>query len=117
VNKHANTTWILVARRDRATVYSTHAPGDALKVMSEIYSPPEREQHAFAAQLALHLEVSRCRRDFDRLVLIAAPRLLDQIRAELTDQTRNLIIGELTKEPIGPDDAELRRHLASMARD
>lgn len=135
----------MVARRDNATIYGSHASGDALKVVLEIEDPRARSraigvdsdpagravdrtgddtrasseepgssepaQREFASQLALQLEVSRCRHEFDRLVLIAAPRLLGQLRAELSDHTRKLIVAELTKDRVEPDDAALRRQL------
>lgn len=145
MDKHVETTWIVVARRDDATIYSTHASGDELKVVLEIEDPrvrvssldidsdragssldrachdahasseelgsPGHVQREFAAQLALQLDVSRCRGDFDRLILVAAPKLLGQLRAELTGHTRKLIVAELSMDLVERDEAALRRHL------
>jgi protein required for attachment to host cells len=142
------TTWILIARRSSAVIFSSHGPGLPMSVVSEIgnprgrwknrdidadrpgrtfdrrgfgrhavsteESPTERIEHEFAARLAEQLDHDRALNAFDRLVLVAPPKLLGVLRDELPNPTRQLVVGELAKDLVDPTPTEVREHLAGV---
>lgn len=76
----------------------------------------ERDEHAFALELAEMLDKNRVEGVFDMLVIIAGPKLLGKLRAALTTPTRRLVKAELDKDLIDPTQEDLRKHLAGLAR-
>lgn len=79
-------------------------------------SASEHDERMFASQLADMLDKNRNAGVFDLLVLIAGPKLLGKLRAALSEPTRKLIKVELDKDLIDPTEADLRKHLAGLAR-
>ena len=65
----------------------------------------------FAKQLSTLLEDGRSHHRYGRLVLVAEPRFLGNLRAALSTQTAALITGTLDKDLGGTDTRELPRHL------
>ena len=89
--------------------------GGGRHALSKEESPVERETHEFVLRLAHELEHARQRGDFDQLALIAPPRMLGQLRAALSDQTRALVYAEITKDLDAPDGATVRKCLDERA--
>jgi protein required for attachment to host cells len=72
----------------------------------------------FARHVARAIEAGRRHRQFDRLVLIAAPRMLGLIRPHLSQPCRAMIAAEIAKDLSDVDERGLRRYLprAALAR-
>jgi protein required for attachment to host cells len=149
-NAMEKSTWILVAQRARAIIFSSDGPDEPLRMVKEIDNPRGRLQsnqidadrpgrsfdraghgrhalsteessrehveHEFVRQLATLLDRERAVGAFDRLVLVAGPRLLGFLRIALTEPTRRLVAAQLNKELIDPTPGELRDHLKDLAR-
>ena len=78
--------------------------------------PHEFEEKRFEEHVAKELDAAAQAKRFDRLIIVAPPRALGNIRNALSKHTRDLVIAEydkdLTKSSI-PDLAEhLKDHLA-----
>ncbi len=69
----------------------------------------------FARHVARAIEAGRRHRQFDRLVLIAAPRMLGLIRPHLSPPCRALIAAEITKDLSDVDERKLRKYLPRQA--
>jgi protein required for attachment to host cells len=66
------------------------------------------ERHAtaqFAREVARKIEEGRVNHDFDKLVLVAGPRMLGLLRQELPETCRGILAGEVLKDLLqyGPD--------------
>jgi protein required for attachment to host cells len=90
--------------------------GGARHALSHEESPVERIAHAFALQLAEHLERSREKGEYDQLGIIAPPRMLGYLRDALSKTTRALVYGELTKDLDEPRPADLIPYLEQLAK-
>jgi protein required for attachment to host cells len=147
---HANVTWILVARRDGATVFASNGRDRPLTVVHRIPHPDgrlrprdidtdrpgrafdrggygrhafsteensaERVEHEWAIHLARYLDNYRATNAYDRLVLIAPPKLLGSLRDALPTPTQRVVVAELTKDLIDPDGTEVRNRLEGVVR-
>jgi protein required for attachment to host cells len=82
--------------------------------LSSEESAREHVEHVFVRRLASFLEQKRCENVFDQLIIVAGPRLLGELRSELSAPTQRLVTLELNKE-IEPTESELRSHLAGLA--
>jgi len=76
--------------------------------------PHEHEQRTFHYRLAAYLGEAAKRGDFDRLVVVAPPKALGNLRAELTDAARKKIVGELNKDLTHVPIHDLAAHLGSV---
>lgn len=68
-------------------------------------STVQHELTLFAKEVARHIETSRARNEFDRLVLVAGPKMLGLLRQSLSSPTQSMLFGEISKDIIrqGPD--------------
>jgi len=89
--------------------------GGARHALSHEESPVERLAHAFALQLADHLDHAREQGEYDQLGIIAPPRMLGYLRDALSKPTRALVYGELNKDLGEPRPAELIPYLEQLA--
>lgn len=76
--------------------------------------PHQREERRFATQVARVLEAAAERRAYEKLVLVAPPRMLGDLRAEIGDGVRKRVVGEAHKELMKLPAAELERHVAEI---
>lgn len=74
----------------------------------------EFEKQQFAKQMAGHLNRSAQRKAFDRLVLVAPPKALGDLRAALDKHTANLVLAELAKDLTRVSERDLARHLENI---
>jgi protein required for attachment to host cells len=74
-------------------------------------TPHEHSAEAFARELAHELNAARTENRFARLVLVAEPRFLGLLRAELDHVTASLVVGDLSKDLAKADSGEVRRQL------
>ncbi len=72
------------------------------------------EKHKFAREMAKVLDAAAASRSFDRLILVAPPATLGDLRMELGEQTLKLVSGELPKDLTRHPDNELARHLTAV---
>lgn len=87
--------------------FSSHGPG---RSAMEPHSDPHRLlKTKFANQLAdvLAREVDR----YDRLVVVAAPVTLGDLRSALSDKVRAKIVGEVVQDLTKTPNGDLARHL------
>ena len=72
------------------------------------------EKHKFAREMAKVLDAAAANKAFDRLILIAPPATLGDLRTELGDQTRKLVSAELAKDLTRHAEQELPQHLGDV---
>lgn len=88
--------------------------GEGRHGMEPSTSPREHEVRSFAAEIAAYLERGRHEGSYDRLVLVAPPRFLGLLRAELTDACRESVIGELDKNLVQADMGTLADQVTAL---
>jgi len=104
---HAATHDIMSDRTGRT--HSSVGPG---RSAIEAHSDPHRElKKKFAHQLADALADGLQRKAYDRLVIVAAPSALGDLRAALSDQVRAKVTGELAKDLTKTPDGEVAEYL------
>jgi protein required for attachment to host cells len=79
--------------------------------MSESVSPKEHEAWKLCKELADEIETARVQERFDRLVLVAAPSFLGELRKTLSDPTARLVVAELDKNLAQMDTQDILQHL------
>ncbi|HKP23206.1 MAG TPA: host attachment protein [Dongiaceae bacterium] len=72
------------------------------------------EKHKFAREMAKVLDAAAANKAFDRLILIAPPATLGDLRTELGDATRKLVSAELAKDLTRHAEQELPQHLSDV---
>ncbi len=72
------------------------------------------EEHEFVRKIANAVEAGRLRKDFERLVLVAAPRALGDLRTFLSKPCRAMVYGELAKDLTNADARDLPMHLKNI---
>ncbi len=107
---HAPTHEIKSDREGRS--YSSVGPG---RSAIEAHSDPHRElKRKFARELADVLAQGLQRQAYDRLVIVAAPSALGDLRAAVSDQVRAKVTGEVAKDLTKTPDAEVAGHLKDV---
>lgn len=139
-------TWILVAQRAGAWIFSSRGPGSTLERINVLENPrgrlqaseidsdrsgraghgtrslprdesaTEHVEQEFVKHLSDTLDRERNAGVFDQLIIIAGPRFLGKLRDALSEPTRRLIKVELNKELIDPSVDTLRKQLDGLAR-
>ena len=129
-------TWVVVADRNRATIYAVPRGMARLRQLSELRHSrtsmgPEGDRPGtrqarnsdpapglekgqacdFAADVALHVEDARLERRFDALILVAAPAFLACLRKSLSKAARAAVIGEIGKNLVGAQRETLQEQV------
>lgn len=78
--------------------------------------PHRYEKERFARTLAERLHTGVTRREVERLVLVAPPQLLGDLRATMSAASKDAIRGELGKDLTKLSPPELQRSLADELR-
>lgn len=78
--------------------------------------PQRAELHRFVRRLAAALDEAAGAGRFHRLVLVAGPRLLGELRDALPERVRGMVTREVGKDLAGLDLPELRERLSSVLR-
>ena len=65
----------------------------------------------FARTVAHHLDAARVKKDFERLVIVAAPSFLGLLRDQLNNTCRKLVAFELNKNLTQHTPEDIRDHL------
>ena len=76
--------------------------------------PHEHEQRSFHHRIAAYLDEAAKRGDFDRLVVVAPPKALGNLRTELSGPTRAKIVGEINKDLTHVSIRDLASYLGSV---
>jgi protein required for attachment to host cells len=76
--------------------------------------PARHEAETFARSLAAALTEGRNAHAFERLVLVAEPRFLGLLRAELDAPTAAMVLGSVNHALTDAPVAELREHLKEL---
>ncbi len=61
-------------------------------------STEQHELSLFAKEVAHKIDSDRVKHEFDRLVIIAAPKMLGLLRQELPDTCKGVVAGEISKD-------------------
>lgn len=120
-----NRYWFLLVDRTGARVYQTSAAGAPLELLGLIACEPQHEAGdppavlatesvGFARQLSAWCEQARVKLDYDRLILTAAPRFLQLLRAQLTPGTGATVFATIAKDLTGVPDDQLVAHFAEV---
>ena len=129
-------TWVVVADRQCATIYTVPRGMARLRQLCELresrasaardggppgsrkawisdrtFTPAERQARSFAMQVALHVEDARLDRRFDELILVAAPTFLAYLRESLSQAARDAVIGEIPKNLAGAQQETLQEQV------
>jgi protein required for attachment to host cells len=107
---HESTHEIMSDREGRS--HASVGPG---RSAIEAHSDPHRElKKKFAHRLAEALAQGLQRKAYDRLVVVAAPSALGDLRAALPAAVRAKVTGEVAQDLTKTPDAEVARHLADV---
>ncbi|MEE8271455.1 MAG: host attachment protein [Alphaproteobacteria bacterium] len=72
------------------------------------------EKVHFASSIAERLDAAAGRGDFDRLIVIAPPAALGDLRTALDDRTRRLVTGEIAKDLTNSPDSDVERQVGTI---
>ncbi|HZT46577.1 MAG TPA: host attachment protein [Hyphomicrobiaceae bacterium] len=110
--EHGATHEIMTDRTGRAFA-SVGAQRSAIEARSD----PHRElKKRFANQLAEVLAGKLQQKAYDRLVIVAAPSTLGDLRTALSDQVRATVTAEVPKDLTKTPDPEVAGHLEDVLR-
>ncbi len=90
--------------------------GSARHAMEPHHDYHVYEKHLFAKSMAKVLNEAALRKAFDRLILVAPPKTLGELRAELAEATSALVAGEINKDLTRTPDPDLPAHLSDVLR-
>lgn len=93
---------------------SFESAGTARHAMEPPGDPARAEKRHFAERLAAHLDQAAQDTAFDRLILVAAPHTLGDLRDALPARVRGLVSAELDKDLTKIPDHKLPSHLGGV---
>lgn len=90
-------------------------PGSGARhAMEPRHDPHQYEKHLFAKRVAELINAAAGRKEFNRLVLVAPPKTLGDLRAELDEHAAKMVTGTLDRDLLKIGAADLPRHLESL---
>ncbi len=116
-------TWILVGDGSHARLFHadpalpawqlvhTHRREHSHEKTDRADTHEDRGEHDFARKLAAELETGRQAGSFDRVVLVAPPKFLGQLRGELTAPLTALVASSVEHDYTHMTDGELPKHI------
>ena len=90
--------------------------GEGRHAMEPPTDPQRHAKYEFARELAQHLEKAANEHRFDRLVVVAAPKALGDLRALLPKTVQGKIAAEIDKDLTKVPRQELGKHLAHVLK-
>jgi protein required for attachment to host cells len=93
---------------------SFDSKGNARHVMEPPTDPKHELAIEFARTIARHLDAGRVKRDYEQLVIVAAPAFLGLLREQLNNHCRKLVAFELNKSLVHQTPEEIRSHLPKL---
>ncbi len=139
-------TWVLIANGKTARILENAGPGKGLNALTDKvwhapqkdtyeseqgmtnssvgrsmhrmapHNTPDKEEAAFAQDLAERLSQALADGKFDDLVLTAAPKMLGLLRPLLDAQVQASVVAELPKDLVKTPDINLKDHFADVLR-
>lgn len=88
--------------------------GSGRHAMDPRQTPREHENELFTRDIAKVLTEGRHQHRYQKLVLVAAPKVLGSLRAQLDDATSEAVMASLDKDLTDVSASELPRHLAPL---
>lgn len=82
----------------------------------EKVEPKKEEMIEFAKRVADYLDDARKSNDLNKLILVAAPAFLGELRNHLSKETSEKIIYELDKNLAQHDVEDIRKHLSTFLK-
>ncbi len=116
-------TWIIVADGSHARLFQTEGPAQPWQLVEQLdrehsrekttraESHEDRGEHDFARLVAGALETKRQGGSFERLVLVAPPKFLGQLRGELQAPLAACVVGSHDGDYTKMSDAELAKRV------
>ncbi|MEJ7734963.1 MAG: host attachment protein [Polyangiaceae bacterium] len=116
-------TWILVGDGSHARLFQVDDASQPWRLVRRVDREHSREktnraeshedhgEHGFARQLVAELETARQQGSFDRLVLVAAPRFLGQLRGELAAPLATCVVKSFDADYTHMSEEELPKHV------
>ena len=90
--------------------------GPGRHAMQPPSDPHRHEQTIFAREIAKLLEQKREKKAFNQLVIIAAPKMLGDLRLAFSEEIRRLVVAEINKDLTKLPVHELKPHLDDLIR-
>lgn len=122
------TTWTVVAENQSARVFETqnsredfreverwiHPPANLFEASRDPESSPNSpvEMEEFATAVCELLDEASAQRRFDRLRLVAPPKMLGLIRDRLTERAHHALTAEIPKDLSAMDENDMRLYVA-----
>lgn len=88
--------------------------GQGRHAMERPSDPQRVNQQAFAHEIATHIDKAASKSKFDRLVVVAAPQMLGELRQSLSNAAKAKVTGELAKDLTHTPLHKLPDHLAEI---
>jgi protein required for attachment to host cells len=88
--------------------------GNGRHSMSQEHEAADQVSLMFAKHLCDKLEKARAENRFGKLVLVAEPRLLGELRAALDKPTTALVSATLDKDFVGVDNRDIPKRLGNL---
>lgn len=92
----------------------THDSLGGRHAMDPPSDPHREEKRRFADELAEHINAAALNRSYDRLILVAPPKTLGDLRQALNKEAAARLDGELPKDLTKIPDHELPEHLGEV---
>jgi protein required for attachment to host cells len=93
---------------------SVESVGNMRHPISTGLDPHRKLKEDFAAKLADLLEVNCSKKSYEKLILVAPPQFLGNLRASLAQSVKNRIIMEVAKDFTKVPDHEIAERLAAV---
>ncbi len=118
-----STTYILVGDGSHARLFETDEPTMPWRLVSKFDrahsrekldrpdTHEDRDEHAFARQLAANLESLRERGTLARLVVAAPAKFLGQLRGEMAHPLASLVVASVDKDFTHVADGSIHEHI------
>lgn len=90
--------------------------GSGRHAMEPSTDPHRHAQMSFAHDLAELLDEKRKKKVFEQILIIAAPRMLGDLRLALKEETKKLVIGEIDKDLTKLSVKDLTSHLENTIK-
>ncbi len=88
--------------------------GEGRHALGNEQKPTERETVKFARELAGLLEDGRIHKRYTKLVLVAEPRFLGELRAVLTPQTGSMVTATQSRDLAWMETQQIQKHLQDI---
>jgi len=95
---------------------SFDSAGQGRHSMQPSSDPHQYAQAEFARDIAKLLEEKRGQKAYDQIIIIAAPKMLGELRSALDPSTSRLVVGEIDKDLTKLAVEDLSPHLDELIR-